>query len=336
MVPPKIDSAHLLVRLSSRFLIAKSVLHMAGSRIGILKVCGIALLALAATVTCDVARADDAKPAAAPAAKVSYFRDVRPVLQEQCQGCHQPAKRSGEYVMTPFAALVKGGESGEAAIVPGKPEASNLVKMITPAKGKDGQDKAEMPKDQPPLAAAQIELISRWIREGAADDTPASAAIAFDADHPPVYRALPVLSALDFSPDGTLLAVSGYHEVLLHKADGSELVGRLVGLSERIQSLAFSPDGKWLAVAGGSPARLGEIQIWNVADRKLALSVPMTYDTLYGVSWSPDGTTSPSAAPTTRCGRSTPRRASRCCFRARTTTGCSTRSSRPTPRISSR
>jgi Tol biopolymer transport system component/mono/diheme cytochrome c family protein len=247
-----------------------------------------ALVVLAASAN---ARADEAKPAAAaPPAKASYFRDVRPVLQENCQGCHQPAKRSGDYVMTPFAALIKGGESGETAITPGKPEASNLVKMITPTKDKEGKDKVEMPKEQPPLAAAQIELIARWIREGATDDTPASAAVTFDADHPPVYRGLPVLTALDFSPDGTLLAVSGYHEVLLHKADGSELVGRLVGLSERIQSLAFSPDGKWLAVAGGSPARLGEIQIWSVADHKLALSVPMTYDTLYGVSWSPDGT----------------------------------------------
>ncbi|HKD37068.1 MAG TPA: c-type cytochrome domain-containing protein [Pirellulales bacterium] len=250
--------------------------------------CATAFLAIGIAST---APADDAKPAAAaPPANISYFRDVRPVLQEHCQGCHQPAKASGEYVMTPFAAFIKGGESGDAAIVPGKPDASNLVKMIAPAKGKDGSEKAEMPKEAPPLAAAQIELISRWIREGATDDTPASASIAFDADHPPVYHGLPVLTALDYSPDGSLLAVSGYHEVLLHKADGSELVARLVGLSERIQSLAFSPDGKWLAVAGGSPARLGEIQIWNVADRKLALSVPMTYDTLYGVSWSPDGT----------------------------------------------
>ncbi|HEY2149122.1 MAG TPA: hypothetical protein VGH32_14375, partial [Pirellulales bacterium] len=176
--------------------------------------------------------------------------------------------------MTPFAAFLKGGESGDTAIVPGKPDESNLLTMITPTKGKDGKVKADMPKDEPPLAAAQIELISRWIREGAADDTPASASITFDADHPPVYRGLPVLTAVDYSPDGSLLAVSGYHEVMLHKADGSELVARLVGLSERIQSLAFSPDGKWLAVAGGSPARLGEIQIWNVADRKLALSVP--------------------------------------------------------------
>ena len=88
----------------------------------------------------------------------------------------------------------------------------------------------------------------------------------------------------------TILAVGGFHEVLLWKADGSELVGRLVGLSERIESLAFSPDGKKLAVTGGLPARMGEVQVWDVAKRKLVLSVPVTYDTVYGASWSPDGT----------------------------------------------
>lgn len=187
--------------------------------------------------------------------------------------------------MAPFAALMKGGDSGSAAIVPGKPDDSNLVDQITPIKGK-----AAMPKGKSPLEAEKIALIRRWITEGAVDDTPASASQTFDAAHPPVYHLPPIISALDYSPDGKLLAVSGYHEVLLWKADGSQLESRLVGLSERVQSLAFSPDGKRLAVAGGSPGRLGEIQVWDVAAKRLVLSVPMTYDTLYGVSWSPDGT----------------------------------------------
>jgi WD40 repeat protein len=71
--------------------------------------------------------------------------------------------------------------------------------------------------------------------------------------------------------------------------DGSGVVARLIGLSERVQSLAFSPDGKWLAVSGGDPGRFGEVQIWSVKRRKLQLSVPVTHDTVYGVSWSPDG-----------------------------------------------
>src|SRR5437868_10128088 len=136
---------------------------MVGLRFAISGNLRIALVGpFAALAACITARADDAKPAAAALpAKASYFRDVRPVLQEHCQGCHQPAKRSGEYVMAPFAALVKGGESGETAIVPGKPQTSNLVKMITPTKDKEGKDKIEMPKEQPPLVAAQIDLISR-------------------------------------------------------------------------------------------------------------------------------------------------------------------------------
>jgi WD40 repeat protein len=222
---------------------------------------------------------------AAPAATVSYFRDVRPIFQVHCLGCHQPAKAMGEFVMTNFQNLAKGGESEQPAVVPGKPEESHLLALVTPADGK-----AEMPKDKPPLADDQIKKIRQWIAEGAQDDTPMSVRGAIDADHPPVYEASPVLTALDFSPDDTLLAVSGYHETLLHKADGSGLVARLVGQSERIESLAFSPDGKSLAVSGGSPGRLGEVQVWEVETRKLRYSVPVTYDTVYGVSWSGDGT----------------------------------------------
>src|SRR5262249_56981485 len=44
-----------------------------------------------------------------------------------------------------------------------------------------------------------------------------------------------------------------------------------------------------LATAGGSPGRFGEVQVWDVATKKLKLSHSITYDTLYGVSWSPDG-----------------------------------------------
>ncbi len=234
-------------------------------------------------LTIGLTRAADPTP---PAGKVSYYRDIRPIFQQQCQGCHQPAKANGSYVMTDFAAMVKAGESGKPAIVPGKPDASYLIEEIRP--GKDG--KAEMPKGRKALSQVELDLVTRWVQEGAADDTPASAKTAqIDPDHPPVYKAAPVVPAIAFSPDGTLLAVAGYHEVLLHKADGSEIVGRLVGLSERVQAIAFSPDGKWLAVAAGAPGRWGEVQIWNVEKQKLKLSTPVTFDTVYGISWSPDG-----------------------------------------------
>jgi WD40 repeat protein len=218
-------------------------------------------------------------------APVSYYREVRRIFQQNCQGCHQPAKASGGFIINSYTALFQKGESGDAPVVLGKPEASKLIAEITPHAGKP----AAMPKGKDPLLDQEIKLIKQWIAQGAKDDTPQSARQVVDGEHPPTYVMPPVITALDYSPDGKLLAISGYHEVLLHKPDGSGLVGRLVGLSERIQSLAFSPDGKFLAVTGGDPCRFGEVQIWDVARLKLRLSVPVTYDTVYGASWSPDG-----------------------------------------------
>ncbi len=226
-----------------------------------------------------------AEPEPTATEPVSYYTQVRPVLQAQCQGCHQPAKSSGAYVMTDFARLVSGGESGDAAVVPGTPDESYLISLITPVDGS-----AEMPKGKPPLSTDEIELVRQWIAQGAVDDTPANAVQRYDTEHPPVYSRPPVITSLDVSPDGTLLAVAGFHEVLLHHTDGSGLAARLIGLSERIESVAFSPDGTRLAVAGGLPERMGEVQIWDVAQRELIHSIPLTYDTVYGVSWSPDST----------------------------------------------
>jgi mono/diheme cytochrome c family protein len=241
-------------------------------------------LSLALSVVAAPPKKDDDDPNA----PVSYFKKVRPIFQAQCQGCHQPARAKGGYVMTDFAKLLAGGnecaKDGTRAIVPKDPAKSVLIEQITPEGGE-----AQMPKKKPPLAEKEIALIRRWVAEGAVDDTPANARQRFDAAHPPVYARPPVITSLDFSPDGTLLAVAGFHEVLLWKADGSEMLARLVGLSERIQTVRFSPDGTRLAAAGGRPAQMGEVQIWDVEKRTLVLSAPVGFDTVYGVAWSPDG-----------------------------------------------
>jgi WD40 repeat protein len=244
----------------------------------------LSLLLAGGLLALFASRPQAAEPKAA-SGDISYYKDVRRIFQQHCQGCHQPAKPQGGYVMTSFADLLKKGDHDRPGIVPGHPEQSMLVEQIVAAKGK----KAAMPKGKDPLSAADIGTITKWIAAGAKNDTPKTQEQRIDAEHPPVYTVSPDLSCVTFSPDGKLLAVSGYHEVLLHKGDGSGLVARLVGEAERIESIAFSPDGKRLAVAGGSPGRFGEIQVWDVDKRKLKLSVSVTYDTLYGVSWSHDG-----------------------------------------------
>ena len=54
-----------------------------------------------------------------PSKPVSFYKHIRPIFQAQCNGCHQPAKKKGDYIMTEFAALLKGGEEA-VAVVPGK------------------------------------------------------------------------------------------------------------------------------------------------------------------------------------------------------------------------
>jgi WD40 repeat protein len=220
-----------------------------------------------------------ATPAAPP--PVSYQKQVRPILQKRCQGCHQPANKSGKLDVTSFVALKSGGDHGPA-VSPGNPDASPLVTYVS------GKEPA-MPKGGPPLSAGEVAVLRRWVAEGANDDTVITKD-AIDAEHPPVYTAPPVIPALAFSPDGKLLAVAGYREILVHRADGSGLVGRLVGASDRIESLAFSPDGKLLAAVGGAPGRFGEAQFWGSESRKPISAHRIGYDCLYGASFSPDGT----------------------------------------------
>ena len=213
--------------------------------------------------------------------EASYFQDIRPILQRRCQACHQPASKQGELLLTDYQGFSQGGKSGPA-FVPGDPEASLVVAHLT------GNRDPRMPLGPSPLADSEIELFRCWIKDGAQDDTPMEVRAPTASGKPSVYQLPPVITALSYSPDGTLLAVSGYREVLLHSGDGSELDSRLLGNSDRIQSLAFSQDGTILMAGGGTPARFGEVQWWDVPSRKLKRSVTVCEDTVFGVALSPD------------------------------------------------
>lgn len=209
---------------------------------------------------------------------VSFYRDVRPILNSNCNACHKPEKNKGELDMTTYSALTKGGKHGQE-IVKGQPAKSKLIEMIS-------GDDPDMPKDGDPLKKEQIALIEQWIRQGALDDTPAPGTAHVQT---PVYSVPPVISALAFSPDGSMLAVSGYHEILLHKPDGSGLLARLIGESPRIESIVFSSDGRRLAACGGAPGEFGQIQIWDPVARNAIKTFNVSTDELYGISFAPDG-----------------------------------------------
>jgi len=212
------------------------------------------------------------------AGQPSFQRDIRPILQKQCQGCHNPAGASSGLDVTTFAAFAKGGKRGPG-FVAGKADDSLTVQYLT------GKLKPRMPMGGAEMAAADIDRFRAWIGAGGLDDTPTEVS----ASGPSVYLQPPVITALRWSPDGSRIAASGNREVLVHMADGSKLVQRLAGKSERILSIAYSADGNTLVAGGGTPAQFGEVQIWDTKAGKQRHAATLTNDTVFGASLAPDG-----------------------------------------------
>ena len=99
--------------------------------------------------------------------KPDFNRDVRPILSDRCFGCHGPdankGRRAGLRLDTP-----EGGTallaSGNRAIVPGDPDASALVARIHAGNADDIMPPAKLNR---PLSAAERDILTRWIAEGA-------------------------------------------------------------------------------------------------------------------------------------------------------------------------
>ena len=103
--------------------------------------------------------------AAAPG-KVDFNRDVRPILSDTCFACHGPdeAKRKSGLRLDNKDDAFKPAKSGETAIVPGKPDASELVKRVLTD---DADEHMPPKKSEKTIKPAQIEVLKKWIAEGA-------------------------------------------------------------------------------------------------------------------------------------------------------------------------
>jgi len=120
-------------------------------------------------VAASQAHAEEA-PAAkiAPAvSKVDFAREVSAILAEHCVGCHGPATAEGGFNLTEHSKATLALESGARGIVPGKPEASELVRRIT---SHDADERMPPAKDHKPLKPAEIETLKLWIAQGAQYD----------------------------------------------------------------------------------------------------------------------------------------------------------------------
>ncbi len=94
--------------------------------------------------------------------KIDFNTQVKPILNKRCISCHGGVKKNGELSMMTRNDLLKAGESGKQAIVPGDPEGSEFYRRLTTDVEED-----RMPYEAPALPKEEVKILKQWIAEGA-------------------------------------------------------------------------------------------------------------------------------------------------------------------------
>jgi hypothetical protein len=92
---------------------------------------------------------------------VDYLRDIKPIMVAKCLKCHSQLEAEGELRLDSITAMLTGGGRGPA-IVKGDSKVSLLIRAM-----RDEEEDLLMPAGGPPLKSQQINLIAKWIDDGA-------------------------------------------------------------------------------------------------------------------------------------------------------------------------
>ncbi|MFK8113856.1 MAG: PSD1 and planctomycete cytochrome C domain-containing protein [Rubripirellula sp.] len=101
-------------------------------------------------------------PISVEAQGIDFESEVAPILEEHCWHCHGEDEAESGLRLDLRPRILRGGDSGLATVVPGKPDKSYLIEVINHV----DKDMA-MPPDEDKLPAAQIDVLTRWIKAGA-------------------------------------------------------------------------------------------------------------------------------------------------------------------------
>ncbi len=101
-------------------------------------------------------------PATAAADEIDFEQDIAPILEERCWHCHGEDEAESGLRLDLRSRMLRGGDSGLPAIVPGHPEKSYLIDVIS-----HRDPDVKMPPDEDRMPDAEISLLTRWIKAGA-------------------------------------------------------------------------------------------------------------------------------------------------------------------------
>ncbi len=93
---------------------------------------------------------------------VDFQKEIAPILEERCWYCHGEDEQESALRLDQRVNMLKGGDSGLAAIIPGHPEKSYLIDVV-----KHLDPDVKMPPEEDQIPVEEIELLERWIKQGA-------------------------------------------------------------------------------------------------------------------------------------------------------------------------
>jgi hypothetical protein len=97
-----------------------------------------------------------------PEERVDFSTDVKPILNKHCISCHGGVKKNGGFSVLFEEEALAPTESGIPAIIPGSPNQSNFIKRLH-----ETDPELRMPYQKPPLSDQEIEILRKWIKQGA-------------------------------------------------------------------------------------------------------------------------------------------------------------------------
>ncbi len=101
-------------------------------------------------------------PSAAATQHVDFNRDIRPIFNSQCMACHGGVKQAAGVSFSYRDQVLGKGKSGRPIVIPGRPNASELIARVT-----SHDPEIRMPLHGAPLPPQQVALLKQWIEEGA-------------------------------------------------------------------------------------------------------------------------------------------------------------------------
>lgn len=127
--------------------------------------------------------------------RVDFNRTIRPILSDSCFQCHGPdgSERKGDFRLDVKQSVLE-DRGGYAAVVPGRPDDSELFRRITSS---DDNERMPPPGSHRTLSAAQVELVRRWIQEGAKWDEHWAFQPPLATTLPPVANRTSALNPID-------------------------------------------------------------------------------------------------------------------------------------------